>query len=72
MFSVEAEEVSLESLAVSDSDKHRTLDAKLVDALLKVVKGDLARRLAVISESLAKHGLVFAGRQILCDIYRIR
>ena len=49
VFSVGAEEASFESLAVSDSDKHRTLDAKLADALLKVVKGDLARRLAVMS-----------------------
>ena len=38
--------------------------------MLKVVKGDLARRLAVMSESLAKHGLVLAGRQILFLIYK--
>ena len=65
VFSAEAEEASFDSLDVSDSDWHRTLDAKLVGALLKVVKGDLARRLAVMSESLAKHGLVLAGRLIL-------
>ena len=65
VFSVEADEASFGSLAVGDSDRHRTLDAKLADASLKVVKGDLARRLAVMGESLAKRGLVPAGRQIL-------
>ena len=70
MFSVEAEDASFDSLAVSDTDRHRALDAKLADALLKVVKGDLSRRLAVMSESLAKHGRVLAGRQILHLIYK--
>ena len=50
-FSVEPDEASFDSLGVNDSDRHRTLDAKLADALLKIVKGDLARRLAVMSES---------------------
>ena len=70
VFSVEADEASFDSLAVSDSDWHRTLDAKLADVLLKVVKGDLARRLAVMGQRLAKHRLVLAGRQILFLIYR--
>ena len=70
VFSVESEDASVDSLSVSDSDKHRALDAKLADALLKIVKGDLARRLAVMSETLAKRGLVLAGRQILFLIYR--
>ena len=70
IFSVESEDASFDSLSVSDSDKHRALDAKLADALLKIVKGDLARRLAVMSETLAKRGLVLAGRQILFLIYR--
>ena len=70
VFSVESEDSSFDSLAVGDSDKHRALDAKLAEALLKIVKGDLARRLAVMSESLAKRGLELAGRQILFLIYR--
>ena len=70
VFSVEADDASFESLAVSDGDRHRALDAKLADALLKIVKGDLSRRLAVMSESLAKRGLVLAGRQILFLIYK--
>ena len=65
MFSVESDEGNFDSPAVSDSDRHRALDAKLAEALLKAVKGDLARRLAVMSESLARHGLVLAGRQII-------
>ena len=55
---------------MSDVDRHRALDAKLADALLKIVKGDLARRLAVMSETLARRGLVLGGRQILFLIYR--
>ena len=70
VFSVEAEGASFESLATSDTDRHRALDAKLADGLLKVVKGDLSRRLAVMSESLAKRGLVLSGRQILLLIYK--
>ena len=70
VFSVESDDASFDSLAVSGSDKHRPLDAKLAEALLKIVKGDLARRLAVMSESLAKRGLALAGRQILFLIYR--
>ena len=50
MFSVESDEASFDSIAVGDSDRHRALDAKLAEALLKVVKGDLARRLAVMIE----------------------
>ena len=61
VFSVEAEEASSDSLAVGDSDRYRTLDAKLVGALLKVVKGGLARSFAVMSGSSAKHGLVLAA-----------
>ena len=61
-FSVESGDASFDSLSVGDSDKHRALDVKLADALLKIVKGDLARRLAVMSETLAKRGLVLAGR----------
>ena len=48
-----------------NSHKHRALDAKLANVLLKIVKGDIARRFAVRSETLAKRGLVFGGRQIL-------
>ena len=70
VFCVESDDASFDSLAVSDSDKHRALDAKLAEALLNIVKGDLARRLAVMGESLAKRGLVLAGRQILFLIYR--
>ena len=71
VFSVESDDASFDSLAVSDSDKHRALDAKLAEALLKIVKGDLARRLAVMSESLAKRGLVLAaGRHFLFLICR--
>ena len=41
MFSVELDAASFETLAESDSVRHRALDAKLADAMLKFVKGDL-------------------------------
>ena len=37
IFPVGSEDASFDSLSVSDSDKHRALDAKLADALLKIV-----------------------------------
>ena len=67
MFSVEAEEASFESLAVSKNNEYRTLEAKLADALL--VRSDLVRRLADMNGSLAKHGLL-AGPRILFLIYK--
>ena len=46
------------------------MDAKLADVLLKIVKRDLARRLAVMSETLAQCGLLLRGRLIPFLIYR--
>ena len=42
---------------------------KLADALLKTVKKDPARPLAVMSETLAKSGIVLGKRQTLLPIY---
>ena len=72
IFSVESEseDAVFDLPSVSDSDKDRAVDAKLADALLKIVQGKLARRLAVVSEKLAKRCFQLAGRQILFLIYR--
>ena len=70
IFFVESENAIFDSLSVGDCNLHRALDAKLANALLKIVKGDLARRLAVISKTLAKRGRVLGGRHILFLIYR--
>ena len=69
-FTCEDPAAKFETLAITDSDRHRALDAKLADALQKIVRGDLARRLAVKSEALARDGRVLAGRQILSTIYK--
>ena len=69
-FTCEDPAATFETLAITDSDRHRALDAKLADALQKIVRGDLARRLAVKSEALARDGRVLAGRQILFTIYK--
>ena len=55
---------------MSDIDRNRALDLRLADALLKIVKGDPDRHLAVMSETLAQHGPMLRGRQILFLIYR--
>ena len=61
----ESEDTIYDSLSVDDSVKHRAMGSKLASALLKMFKRDLARRLAVMSETLAQRGLVLAGCQIL-------
>ena len=67
-FTIEDSSASFDALAVDDDDRHRALGAKLADALMKVVRGDLARRLAVKSEALARDGRAFTGRLILFTI----
>ena len=42
IFSVRFENASLDSLAGSDSDKHRVFEAELADTLLKIFKRDFA------------------------------
>ena len=69
-FSVEFEDASFDTLAVSENDKIHFLGAKLADALSKIVQGDLSWRLLVMSDTLPKHCLVLGRYQILPMIYR--
>jgi len=41
IFAVETDDVSMEDLHCADDDRHRTLDAKLAEALTKILKGEL-------------------------------
>ena len=58
IFSVEFEDASLILLSVRYGDRHRASETKLADALLRILNGDLARRLDVMSENFAWCGLV--------------
>ena len=37
----------MDDLACADDDRHRTLDAKLAEALTKILKGEPARKMAL-------------------------
>ena len=51
--------------AAADDDPMRLLDAKLAEALTKVIRGEPARRLAVEAERLAMSYDILSGRQVL-------
>ena len=70
LFEVESESATFESLACDDNARTRTIDARLAEALMRIIKGDLARRLAVQSEAAAMNGALLSGRQILFLLYR--
>ena len=70
IFAVEADDASMEDLHCADSDRHRTLDAKLAEALTKILKGEPARKVALAAERAALHQEVLGGRQCLLLIYQ--
>ena len=51
---------------LADPGKFRTLDTKLLAALTKVAKGELAQQILNYSESEAQQGRIVRGRQVLC------
>ena len=57
-------------LACADDDRHRTLDAKLAEALQKVLKGEPARKVALAAERAAPSREMLSGRQCLLLIYQ--
>ena len=70
LFEVESESATFEALACDDKARTRTIDARLAEALMRIIKGDLSRRLAVASEAAAMQGALLSGRQILFMLYR--
>ena len=65
VFEVEMLDNGLEYYRSSATDRMRTLDAKLAEALSKVIRGEPARRLAVEAERKALEFDLLSGRQIL-------
>ena len=70
IFEVEKDDVTMDELHCNDHDKQRTLDAKLADALQKVLKGEPARKVALATERAALTHEILSGRQILLLIYQ--
>ena len=60
----------MEDLACADDDRHRTLDAKLSEALAEILKGEPARKMALAAERAALSQRVLSGRQCLLLIYQ--
>ena len=50
-------------LACADDDRHRTLDAKLAEALQKVLKGEPARKVALAAERAALSREMLSGQE---------
>ena len=60
----------MDDLACADDDRHRTLDAKLAEALTKILKGEPARKMALAAERAALSQDMLSGRQCLLFIYQ--
>jgi hypothetical protein len=70
IFEVESPDATFEMFRQNPSDRLRTLDAKLAEALGRVIKGETARRVAIASERAALDGTLLTGRQILYMVYQ--
>ena len=60
----------MDDFAGADDDRHRTLDAKLAEALTKILKGEPARKMALAAERAALSHDMFSSRQCLLLIYQ--
>ena len=54
----------------ADSGAFESLDTKLAAAVTLIAKGECGRRITLLSESLAKQGVMMRGRQALLIVYR--
>ena len=70
IFAVESDDTMMDALACADDDRHRTLDAKLAEALTKILKGEPARKMALAAERAALSQDMLSGRQWLLLIYQ--
>ena len=66
---VESVDVIMEDMACADDDRHRTLDAKLAEALTKILKGEPARKMALAAERAALSHDICSCRQCFLLIY---
>jgi hypothetical protein len=71
VFSVDSERATFEPLAMGDGQWQPALEAKLANALLTTVKGNLVRRLAVMTARLAISRHLFSSWQVFVFVQRI-
>ena len=69
VFQVETPGSELLDFKSGPGDRMRTLDAKMAEALLKVARGEAARKIALETERAALRGEVLSGRQLLWLVY---
>ena len=65
VYSAEEEGKSFDDLGITDDDRHRVIDARLAESLMRVIRGDLSRRVAVLAETAARNRTTLSGRQLL-------
>ena len=70
IFAVESDDIMMDDLACADDGLHRTLDAKLAEALTKILKGEPARKMVLAAERAALSQDMLSGRQCLLLIYQ--
>ena len=70
IFAAESDDILMDDLACADGDRHRTIDAKLAEALTKVLKGEPARKMALAAGRAALSHDRLSGRQCLVLIYK--
>ena len=67
---VESDDILIDYLACADDDRHRTLDAKLAEALTKILKGEPARKMALAAERAALSHDMLGGLECFLLIYQ--
>ena len=65
IFAVEDKDYDITGFKSDPNDPFRALDGKLADALARVAKGELARRIALEAERAALSADLLSGRQKL-------
>ena len=65
VFEVDEDDKTLADFASHEHDRLRALDAKLADALLKIMKSEPARRVAIEADKAALETDLLSGRQLL-------
>ena len=70
IFAVESDDIMMYDLACADDDRHRTLDAKLAEALTKILNEESARKMALAAERAALSHDMLSGRQCLLLIFQ--
>ena len=64
-YSADEDGKTFEEMSITDADRHRVIDARLAESLMRIIRGDLSRRVAVLAETAARNRTTLSGRQLL-------